>query len=66
MDFYGFSVAFGMRKALMSEQGKLDMEEDIETLKTEKMDLEKQVSYMYIHCHACVLHVLYVGNGSEE
>ena len=38
------SVAFGMRKALMSEQGKLDMEEDISSLRTEKRDLEQQVS----------------------
>ncbi len=33
-----------MRKALMSEQGKLDMEEDLSSLKTEKRDLEQQVS----------------------
>lgn len=37
------SVAFGMRKALMSEQGKADMEENIEKLQQEKRDLEQQV-----------------------
>ena len=41
---YESSVAFGMRKSLMSEQGKLDMEENIERLEKEKKDLEKQVS----------------------
>lgn len=40
---YESSVAFGMRKSLMSEQGKFDVEESIEELNREKKDLEKQV-----------------------
>ena len=40
---YESSVAFGMRKSLMSEQGKADMEEEINGLKKEKRDLEQQV-----------------------
>ena len=32
-----------MRKSLMSEQGKADMEEELEKLKQEKLDLEQQV-----------------------
>ncbi len=41
---YESSVAFGMRKSLMSEQGKVDMEESIGQLEQEKRDLEQQVS----------------------
>ena len=37
------SVAFGMRKALMAEQGKADMEQRIKELEEEKRELEKQV-----------------------
>ncbi len=40
---YESSVAFGMRKSLMSEQGKTDMEQTIESLNGEQNDLEKQV-----------------------
>lgn len=40
---YESSVAFGMRKALMAEQGKSDMEQLIKNLEAEKKDLEKQV-----------------------
>ena len=40
---YESSVAFGMRKSLMSEQGKVDMEECIGQLEQEKRDLEQQV-----------------------
>lgn len=52
------SVAFGVRKSLMSEQGKGDMEERIDKLLEEKRDLEQQVylthsprrlMYIYIH-----------------
>ena len=35
-----------MRKSLMAEQGKLDMEEQIENLQQEKRDLEQQVRNM--------------------
>ena len=38
------SVAFGMRKALMAEQGKTDMEQCILDLEAEKRDLEQQVT----------------------
>ncbi len=34
------SVAFGMRKALMAEQGKADMEQAIRDLEEEKRELE--------------------------
>ncbi len=40
---YESSVAFGMRKSLMSEQGKTDMEQTIGSLSEEQQDLEKQV-----------------------
>lgn len=40
---YESSVAFGMRKSLMSEQGKTDMEQNIGTLNEQIRDLEKQV-----------------------
>lgn len=38
-----YSVAFGMRKALMAEQGKADMEQRILDLEAEKRELEQQV-----------------------
>jgi len=38
-----YSVAFGMRKALMAEQGKADMEQRILDLEAEKRALEQQV-----------------------
>eukprot|EP01023_Acetabularia_acetabulum_P038531 TRINITY_DN36955_c0_g1_i1.p1 TRINITY_DN36955_c0_g1~~TRINITY_DN36955_c0_g1_i1.p1 ORF type:complete len:252 (-),score=44.61 TRINITY_DN36955_c0_g1_i1:100-855(-) len=41
---YESSVAFGMRKALQTEQGKSDMEIRIQQLETEKADLERQVA----------------------
>ena len=40
---YESSIAFGMRKALMAEQGKVDLEQQILQLKSEKKDLETQV-----------------------
>merc|ERR1719231_785958 len=40
---YESSIAFGMRKALMAEQGKADMEARIKQLEAEKKDLERQV-----------------------
>lgn len=47
---YESSVAFGMRKSLMSEQGKSDMEEEINGLKEEKRELEQQVrTVIYKH-----------------
>ncbi|XP_065898315.1 33 kDa inner dynein arm light chain, axonemal-like isoform X2 [Dysidea avara] len=47
---YESSVAFGMRKALMAEQGKSDMEELIKNLEAEKKDLEKQVMDLKAKC----------------
>ena len=43
---YESSVAFGMRKALMAEQGKSDMEKRIEDLEQEKRDLDRQVTFI--------------------
>lgn len=40
---YESSIAFGMRKALESEQGKSDMENKITSLEDEKKELERQV-----------------------
>ncbi len=41
---YESSVAFGMRKALMAEQGKADMERKVQDLEEDKRDLERQVN----------------------
>lgn len=41
---YESSVAFGMRKALMAEQGKADMEKKALELEEDKRDLERQVN----------------------
>ncbi|KAI5749708.1 hypothetical protein M8J76_009538 [Diaphorina citri] len=43
---YESSIAFGMRKALQAEQGKFDMEEEIERLRGDKMKLEQQLVEM--------------------
>ena len=40
---YESSIAFGMRKALMAEQGKVDLQQQIEQLEAESRDLEHQV-----------------------
>ena len=40
---YESSVAFGMRKALMAEQGKADMEHMLKELQEERRELEQQV-----------------------
>ena len=40
---YESSIAFGMRKALMAEQGKVDLQQQIEKLETERRELEHQV-----------------------
>ncbi|GJQ68878.1 hypothetical protein Trydic_g6073 [Trypoxylus dichotomus] len=41
---YCSSIAFGMRKALQSEQGKSDLQRDVEDLRDEKADLERQLT----------------------
>lgn len=40
---YCSSIAFGMRKALQAEQGKSDLEGQVEQLKNEKLELEHQI-----------------------
>ena len=40
---YESSIAFGMRKALMAEQRKAELETEIKNLETETKDLERQV-----------------------
>ncbi|XP_069690381.1 33 kDa inner dynein arm light chain, axonemal [Periplaneta americana] len=40
---YESSVAFGIRKALMTEEGKQELEEAVTSLRSEKFELEKQV-----------------------
>lgn len=37
---YCSSIAFGMRKSLQTEQGKSDLEEDVDKLKEEKAELD--------------------------
>ena len=49
---YESSVAFGMRKALMAEQGKSEMEKRIEDLEQEKRDLDRQVNELKAKCEA--------------
>ncbi|KAB0800672.1 hypothetical protein PPYR_06411 [Photinus pyralis] len=40
---YCSSIAFGMRKALQAEQGKSDLQTDLDQLKNEKVDVERQL-----------------------
>jgi dynein light intermediate chain len=47
---YESSVAFGMRKALQAEQGKVDMQATIRNLEREKEDLERQVAELTTKC----------------
>lgn len=49
---YESSIAFGMRKALMAEQRKAEMETLIKTLEGETQDLEKQVKELNTRCSA--------------
>jgi len=49
---YESSIAFGMRKALQSEQGKTDMEEKIVELEGDKAELEKQVGELKAKCES--------------
>lgn len=49
---YESSIAFGMRKALQTEQGKGDMEGRIGTLEAETKDFERQVMQ-----HTCLTFV---------
>lgn len=63
---YESSVAFGMRKSLMSEQGKADMEENIEQLEKDKRELEQQVNRHTISRHWRWMNHLTKGNGIEK
>ena len=47
---YESSVAFGMRKALLAEQGKLEMAARIEALETSERDLAKQSAEWKLKC----------------
>ncbi|XP_060897837.1 axonemal dynein light intermediate polypeptide 1-like isoform X1 [Labrus mixtus] len=49
---YESGVAFGMRKALQSEQGKVDMEKKITDLDDEKLELKKQLNELKSQCDA--------------
>ncbi|KAI9190354.1 hypothetical protein H9P43_001788 [Blastocladiella emersonii ATCC 22665] len=49
---YESSVAFGMRKALMAEWGKAEMENAIKSLEDEKKALETQVAELKAKCEA--------------
>eukprot|EP01116_Phalansterium_solitarium_P000695 TRINITY_DN10535_c0_g1_i1.p1 TRINITY_DN10535_c0_g1~~TRINITY_DN10535_c0_g1_i1.p1 ORF type:complete len:256 (+),score=65.79 TRINITY_DN10535_c0_g1_i1:152-919(+) len=47
---YESAIAWGMRKALESEQGKSDLEKKIETLESDKKELERQVQELKSKC----------------
>ncbi|KAI9220176.1 axonemal dynein light chain-domain-containing protein [Blastocladiella britannica] len=49
---YESSVAFGMRKALMAEWGKTEMEQSIKQLEDDKKQLEQQVLELKAKCEA--------------
>jgi len=49
---YESSIAFGMRKALQSEQSKVEMQAKIKVNEAEKKDLERQVSEWKAKCDA--------------
>lgn len=49
---YESAIAFGMRKALQTEQGKSDMEARIQQLEADNGDLERQVTEWKLKCDA--------------
>lgn len=49
---YESSVAFGMRKALQSEQGKSDMEQKMADLEKDKAELERNANELKAKCEA--------------
>lgn len=49
---YESAVAFGMRKALQTEQGKSEMESRMQALESDKSDLERQVAELKLKCEA--------------
>lgn len=55
---YESSIAFGMRKALMAEQGKVDLGQQIEQLEAEHRDLEHQVLSLLLSSRSVVMHAV--------
>ena len=49
---YESSIAFGMRKALMAEQKKMDAEQRLKHLESEKKELLAQVEDLKLRCDA--------------
>jgi dynein light intermediate chain len=49
---YESSIAFGMRKALLAEQGKLEMEQKIKQLEDEKKQYEQTITDLKNKCDA--------------
>lgn len=49
---YESSVAFGMRKALQTEQGKSDMEARVQQLENERKELERRVAEWKAKCES--------------
>jgi dynein light intermediate chain len=49
---YESSIAFGMRKALMAEQKKAEIEAKIKTLEGDKSELTRQVQELKAKCEA--------------
>ena len=47
---YESSIAFGMRKALMAEQRKTEMESQAKLLEQEKKELERQIEELDTRC----------------
>ena len=63
---HALSVAFGMRKALMAEQGKAEMEDTITQLEEEKREMERTVSpCAWIMCVSCSV-VHYILSGTKN
>lgn len=50
---YESSVAFGMRKALQAEQGKVDSVAEIASLQQDKKDLQAEVVALKAKCGEC-------------
>ncbi|RHY24075.1 hypothetical protein DYB25_007777 [Aphanomyces astaci] len=49
---YESSIAFGMRKALMAEQRKLDADQKLKQLETDRNELIAQVEELKLRCEA--------------
>lgn len=55
---YESSIAFGMRKALMAEQGKVDLQQQIERLEAEHRDLEHQVLSLLLSSRSAIMYAV--------